>query len=208
MPPEIQFLITDGQSRTSWKVCFLFNFRHCFWPAQVRANLANLLPPVIHSYHFKIWILFHKSMEVCREKAMEHLKAAGEEPKSTEGDFIEEGDKDNEGESAGTTSPAHKIFEEALYGWAKFLKDSGKPFCIGDDKCQFLVVSVMYYKSTRLKCKCHVIYHNIPLMFILSWSFPRVNNKIYFFQKLYEVGSHFNLQISCQINYHCLTLIT
>ena len=59
----------------------------------------------------------------------------GEEPKHSEGGSIEEGYKDNEGEPAGITSPAHQSFEEVLYGWAKVLKESGESLSMADDKC-------------------------------------------------------------------------
>ena len=47
---------------------------------------------------------------------MEYLKVDGEGSELSEGESIEKGDKDDEGESPATTSPAHQSFEEALHG--------------------------------------------------------------------------------------------
>ena len=63
---------------------------------------------------------------------MEHFREAGEEYEPSEGESIE-GDKDDEGQPPGTTSPAHKSFEEAFYGWAKVPENSGEPPPMVDD---------------------------------------------------------------------------
>ena len=96
---------------------------------------------------------------------MEYLKAAGKESEPSEGESIEEGDKDNEGEPAGITSPAHQNFEEALYGWANIPKDCAKSLPMADDKHQFHAVSVMYYRPIRSCYKCHVIYYTTSLIY-------------------------------------------
>ena len=54
---------------------------------------------------------------------------------------------------------ACKVFEDALYRWAKILKDAGKPLPMANDKCQYHVVSVIYAMLNRFQCKCHVIHH-------------------------------------------------
>ena len=101
-------------------------------------------------------------MEEFRQDTMEHLKGAGEEPEPSEGESIEEGDRDDEGKPAGTTSLAHQSVKEILYRWATVLKDSCESLPMADDKCLFHVVLVMYHRPPR---SCHFIYYTIPLIY-------------------------------------------
>ena len=77
------------------------------------------------------------------------LKAGRRESEPSNGESIEEGDKDGEGELAGIISQAHQSFEEALYGWATILEDFEKSLPIAGDKCQFHVVSVRHHRPAR-----------------------------------------------------------
>ena len=58
-------------------------------------------------------------MGECRLEAMEHLKAAREEPEPLEGETFEEADKDEEEEPTWTTSPGDQSFKETLHGWTE-----------------------------------------------------------------------------------------
>ena len=104
-------------------------------------------------------------MEECKQEALVYLKAAWEEPEPSEGESIEESNRDNEGQPGGITSPVHHSFEEALYSWAKVLKDSGESLPMANNKCQFHVVSVMYYMTIRSCYKCSVIYYTTPFIY-------------------------------------------
>ena len=72
------------------------------------------------------------------------FEGSKEEPDPSEGETIEEADRDEEGEPAWTTSPADQSFKEALYGWTQVPKDSGKSLPMADDSGKFHVVLVMY----------------------------------------------------------------
>ena len=55
-------------------------------------------------------------MEECRQEAMGHLKAAREEPEPSESESIKKGYKDDEGEPAGMTSPAQRLWQVTSHG--------------------------------------------------------------------------------------------
>ena len=100
-------------------------------------------------------------MEAIKERhqgIMRQLEAAGVEAELQGSIPVEEYDE----ETAGTTSPAHQVFQDAHYRLAKVLNDVGEPLLMANDKCQYHVVLVIHCMSIRFQCKSHVIHHITP----------------------------------------------
>ena len=76
-------------------------------------------------------------------------------------------------ETAETTSPAHQVFEDALYRCAKVLKDAGESLPMANDKCKYHVVLVIYHMPITLMPlhKCNVIHHMTPQVYAKLISF-------------------------------------